>query len=88
MGVYRLYRGKRLLHIGMAAGAATLRSEVFGHAHGAYGAATLLADRVKWEVAPDAEFAYRRFRALHDKWRAPSSSKRSRPARRACRSCG
>ena len=60
-GVYRLYCGKRIVHVGMAAGAATLRSELLAHAHGDYGAATQSADRVDWEVAPDAFFAYRRF---------------------------
>lgn len=64
-GVYRLYEGTRLLHIGMAAGGATLRSEVAGHARGEYGARTQAADRVEWEVAPDAIFAYRRFLALY-----------------------
>jgi hypothetical protein len=60
-GVYRLYCGKRILHVGMAAGGATLRSELLAHARGEYGAATQSADRVDWEVAPDAAFAYRRF---------------------------
>jgi len=60
-GVYRLYRGKHILHVGMAAGAATLRSEILAHARGEYGTATQSADRVDWEVAPDAVFAYRRF---------------------------
>jgi hypothetical protein len=63
-GVYRLYTGSRLLHVGMAAGAATLRSEVGCHARGEYGARTRDADRVEWEVARDAFFAYRRFVAL------------------------
>lgn len=60
-GVYRLYCGKHIVHVGMAAGAATLRSELLAHARGEYGAATQSADRVDWEVAPDAVFAYRRF---------------------------
>jgi len=79
-GVYRLYRGKRLLHIGMAAGAATLRSEVLGHARGVYGPATREADRVEWEIAPDAHFAYRRFIALHRELAAPSISRRYSPS--------
>jgi hypothetical protein len=65
-GVYRLYKDGQLIHIGMAAGAATVRSEVLGHAQGEYGPATQLADRVEWEVAPDALFAYKRFLALHE----------------------
>jgi hypothetical protein len=65
-GVYRLYCGQRLLHIGMAAGAATLRSEILSHARGDYGTRTQAADRVEWEVAPDAVFAYRRFLMLYD----------------------
>jgi len=64
-GVYRLYRGRRLLHIGMAAGAATVRSEVLWHCRGHYGPATQRADRVEWEVAPDALAAYRRFLSLY-----------------------
>ena len=63
-GVYRLYRGPQLLHIGLAAGAATLRSELLAHAGGDYGAHTQAADRVEWEVAPDSVFAYQRFHAL------------------------
>lgn len=64
-GVYRLYEGKQLLHVGMAAGGATLRSEIERHADGEYGGRTQRADRVAWEVAPDAVFAYRRFLALY-----------------------
>ena len=64
-GVYRLYRGQQLLHIGMAAGAATLRSEILSHARGEYGPRTQAADRVEWEVAPDAVRAYGRFLALY-----------------------
>ena len=64
-GVYRLYEGTRLLHVGMAAGAATLRSELLCHARGEYGPRTQRADRIDWEVAPDAVFAYKRFLALY-----------------------
>ena len=64
-GVYRLYAGTQLLQVGMAGGAATLRSEIECHARGEYGARTQSADRVEWEVAPDALFAYRRFLALY-----------------------
>lgn len=64
-GVYRLYRGQSLLHVGMAAGGATLRSEILCHARGDYGPRTQAADRVEWEVAPDAVLAYRRFLALY-----------------------
>ena len=64
-GVYRLYRGQRLIHVGMAAGAATLRSEITAHARGDYGPHTQEADRVEWEVAPDALLAYKRFLALY-----------------------
>jgi hypothetical protein len=86
-GVYRLYRGARIIHVGMAAGAATLRSELLAHAAGEYGAETQAADKVDWEVAPDAAFAYRRFLSLYaaatylasggaSGEAAPSSSKR------------
>ena len=64
-GVYRLYHGPRLIHVGMAAGAATLRSEITAHARGDYGPRTQAADRVEWEVAPDALLAYKRFLALY-----------------------
>lgn len=64
-GVYRLYCGTRLVHIGMAAGSATLRSEILAHGRGDYGPRTQGADRVEWEVVADALFAYRRFRSLH-----------------------
>lgn len=65
-GVYRLYEGPRLLHIGMAAGAATLRSELLRHALGEYGCDTQRADRVDWEVVPDDPFAYEVFVALYN----------------------
>jgi hypothetical protein len=64
-GVYRLYRGRCLLHIGMAAGAATLRSEILSHARGDHGPRTQAADHVEWEVASDAVFAYQRFLTLY-----------------------
>lgn len=64
-GVYRIYQGERLLHIGMAAGAATLRSELLLHARGNYGPATQLADRIDWEVSPDALSAYESFLELY-----------------------
>lgn len=64
-GVYRIYQGERLLHIGMAAGAATLRSELLLHARGNYGPATKLADRIDWEVSPDALSAYESFLELY-----------------------
>jgi|SRR5919198_2532872 hypothetical protein len=64
-GVYCLYRGARLLHVGVAAGAATLRSEVRRHARGEYGPLTQSAERVRWEVSRDALFAYRRFLSLY-----------------------
>ena len=77
-GVYRLYRGRRLLHIGMAAGAATVRSEVLWHSRGQYGAASQRADRVEWEVAPDALAAYRRFLSLYSTlmYEKPTTSRR------------
>jgi hypothetical protein len=65
-GVYRLYAGDRLLHVGMAAGAATLRSELARHALGVYGADTQRADRVDWQVVPDDPFAYEAFVALYN----------------------
>ena len=64
-GVYRLYSAERIVHVGMAAGDATVHSEVLAHASGEYGAGTQAADRVDWEVAPDAILAYRRFLALY-----------------------
>src|SRR5215208_3435380 len=64
-GVYRLYQGQRLLHVGMAAGAATLRSEALSHARGEYGPLTQQADRIDWEVSPDAIVAQQRFRTLY-----------------------
>ena len=90
-GVYRLYQGTRLLHIGMAAGTATLRSELLLHARGDYGPATQRADRIDWEVAPDELFAYERLLALYaeatyapsgsaeEDW-APSASRRHAPS--------
>jgi hypothetical protein len=64
-GVYRLYHGQQLLHIGMAAGGATLHSEIVSHLRGDYGPRTQAADRVEWEVMPDPVLAYQRFLALY-----------------------
>ena len=90
-GIYRLYQGKQLLHIGMAAGTATLRSELLLHARGDYGPATQRADRIDWEVAPDELFAYESLIALYaaatytasgseEQDLAPSASRRHAPA--------
>jgi hypothetical protein len=78
-GVYQLYRGRRLLHIGMTAGGATLRSEVLAHARGDYGAATQRANRVEWEVARDPLFAYHRFQSIYDSlaYVTPGSARRT-----------
>jgi hypothetical protein len=77
-----------MVHVGMAAGRATLRSEILAHARGDYGPATQAADRADWEVAPDDTFARQRFmsvyaRATYDASRggsrrdeAPSGSRR------------
>lgn len=72
-GVYCLYQGPRLIHVGMAAGAATLCSEIRAHARGDYGPRTQEADRVEWEVAPDALLAYRRFLALYSAFSGAAS---------------
>lgn len=84
-GVYRLYLGQCLLHVGMAAGAATLRSEIRAHVRGDYGARTQAADRVEWEVAPDSVRAYQRFLTLNTAARvaamAPDEASPSRSAR-------
>jgi hypothetical protein len=90
-GIYRLYAGKQLLHIGMAAGTATLRSELLLDARGGYGPGTQRADRIDWEVAPDDLFAYEALIALYaaatyaasgcdDGGWAPSASRRHAPA--------
>jgi hypothetical protein len=65
-GVYRLYAGSVLLHIGMAAGTATLRSELLRHTRGEYGPDTQRADRMEWQVVPDDGFAYEAFVALYN----------------------
>jgi hypothetical protein len=64
-GVYRLYLRERMIHVGMAVGGATLRSEILAHARGDYGPATQAADRADWEVAPDAAFAQHRFLSVY-----------------------
>ena len=65
-GVYRLYEGGQLVHVGMAAGTATLRSELTRHARGEYGPDTQRADRVDWELVPDDSHAYEAFVALYN----------------------
>ena len=54
-----------MIHVGMAVGGATLRSEILAHARGDYGPATQMADRADWEVAPDAAFAQHRFLSVY-----------------------
>lgn len=81
-GAYRLYKDTRVIYVGMAAGGATLRSELNRHARGHFGALSQAATHFDYRVADDAQEAYRVYLDLYlssGLWPAES---RQRTARR------
>jgi hypothetical protein len=62
-GAYILFRGVRPLYAGIAAGAATLRSELRAHLRGAN-----VATHFSWQAAGDALDAYRLQLTAYANW--------------------
>lgn len=60
-GAYRLYRHARVIYVGMAAGAATLRSELQRHLRGDFGRATQCATDFEYRETPDPLEAYQAY---------------------------
>lgn len=57
-GAYRLYRHAKIIYVGMASGAATLRSELQRHLRGDFGLSTQTATEFDYREAPDPLQAY------------------------------
>jgi hypothetical protein len=64
-GVYLLYRGGRLIYIGLAVNGAGIRQELESHRRGAYGECTREATAFLYELARDPRALYRRYLAAH-----------------------
>lgn len=64
-GAYRLYRNARIVYVGMAAGGATLRSELRRHFRGDFGPATRSATEFEYCEAADAFAAYQAYLELY-----------------------
>jgi hypothetical protein len=64
-GVYLLYRGHRLIYIGLAAGGASIRERLRWHLRGAGGACTRSATEFDYEAAADAVPLYRHYLAVY-----------------------
>lgn len=64
-GAYRLYRNARAIYVGMAAGAATLRSELQRHLRGDFGLATQNATEFEYREADDPAAAYQAYLDLY-----------------------
>jgi hypothetical protein len=64
-GVYLLYRGYRLIYIGLAAGDATIRERLRHHLRGAGGPCTRSATEFDYEAAADAVQLYRHYLAVY-----------------------
>lgn len=64
-GVYLLYRGHRLIYIGLAAGGATIRERLRHHLRGAGGACTRSATEFDYEAAADPIALYRHYLGVY-----------------------
>jgi hypothetical protein len=84
MGAYVLFKGPQPLFAGMAAGGATLRSELTAHLRGDFGPRTRAATHFTWRATAEALEAYHLQIAAHARWdlREPvcQSSERKRYA--------
>ena len=63
-GVYLLYRGGRLLYIGLAINGLGIREELASHASGARGACTRAATAFIYEVSHQPRALYHRYRIV------------------------
>lgn len=82
-GAYRLYRNARVIYVGMAAGRATLRSELQRHLRGEFGPHTQSATEFDYREAPDALAAYDAYLDLHGTSGLPAVRQGAPAARRA-----
>lgn len=78
-GTYFLFRGPLLLFAGMAAGGATLRSELSAHLRGDFGARTRAATHFAWLATHDVLEAYRLQLAAHACWDLRANPKEESP---------
>jgi hypothetical protein len=60
-GAYRLYRHTRIVYVGMAAGATTLRSELQRHLRGDFGLSTQSATDFEYRETPDPLAAHQAY---------------------------
>jgi len=64
-GVYLLYRGHRLIYIGLAAAGATIRERLRDHLRGADGTCTRSATEFEYEASEDPIVLYRHYVAVY-----------------------
>jgi hypothetical protein len=64
-GVYLLYRGHRLIYIGLAAAGSTIRERLRDHLRGAGGACTRSATEFGYEESADPVSLYRKYLAVY-----------------------
>ena len=64
-GVYLLYRGHRVVYIGLAAAGATIRERLRFHLRGAGGACTRAATEFDYEPSADPVSLYRHYLAVY-----------------------
>ena len=64
-GVYLLYRGHRLIYIGLAAAGATIRERLRDHLRGGGGTCTRSATGFNCETAADAPALYQHYIAVY-----------------------
>ena len=64
-GVFLLYRGHRLIYIGLAAAGATIRGRLRDHLRGAGGACTRSATEFDYEASAEPVLLYRKYVATY-----------------------
>lgn len=64
-GVYLLYRGHRLIYIGLAAAGATIRERLARHLRGEGGSCTRSATEFDYETSSDPVALYRHYVAVY-----------------------
>lgn len=63
-GAYQLCRNARVIYVGWAAGAATLRSELLRHLHGDFGHHTQSATEFEYRETDNTRAAYQAYMEL------------------------
>lgn len=64
-GVYFLYRGERLIYIGVAVHGTGIRQEIHNHLRGSYGAPTQGATSFRYELTRDPVVAKHEYLQMH-----------------------